>query len=180
MKSLAKRDPYPLEDDVEYDEYRSIDDDHAEWDLPPCRVFAPNFMRRQTIATPPRSDRGGCSTPITAQLNGLLKLDDAWYDEPVRGYDANELQWLASVLDSMVAVYGLPTPYIYPTPEGLVRAEWSSSKAEVIVNIDASSRSAEVIASHAGSDDVEEIPVVLGGADAETTLGQLLVQYVSD
>ena len=180
MKSLQNRNPYTIEDYIEDDEYRSIDDDHAEWESPPCRVLALNSMRHRAIAAPPQVQRGGCSTPVTEQIDGLLKLDDAWYTEPVPGYDANELRWLASMLESVVAAYGLPTPYIYPTPEGLVRVEWSSSKAEVIVNIDASNRLAEVIASRAGSDDVGEIPITLGRADGEREMGQLLVQYLRD
>jgi len=112
------------------------------------------------------------------QIASLAKLDNGWYDEESRKYEPEELRWAANLLGSVLDTFALPTPYIYPTPDGLVRAEWSLGDAEVIVNINLSNQSAEAIAALAGSDDVDELPVAFADHNAERVLGLFLSRYL--
>ena len=70
--------------------------------------------------------------------------------------------------------FRLPTPYLYPTPEGHARAEWSTPRWEVVASIDLGARSAEVLASRADGNEVHELPVTFGEPGAESALGRLL------
>ena len=92
-----------------------------------------------------------CPTTLERQMELLAALDEGWYDESSRSYDPSELQWATTLLRSAITAFELPTPYIYPTPEGRVRAEWSTSDSEVIVTVDLRGRRAEVIASNVKS-----------------------------
>jgi hypothetical protein len=123
-------------------------------------------------------DYASCPISIAIQMASLAKLDDGWYDEASRKYEPEELRWVTRLLSSVLDAFTLPTPYIYPTPEGLVRAEWSRGNAEVIVNIDLSIQSAEVIAALAGSDDVDELTVAFADHNAERVLGLFLSRYL--
>ena len=46
----------------------------------------------------------------------------------------------------------LPLPYIYPTPEGGIQAEWSLDGREIEVEIDLNTREGECHSYHAGGD----------------------------
>jgi len=124
------------------------------------------------------NDYAGCPITIDIQIASLAKLDNGWYDEESRKYEPEELRWAANLLGSVLDTFALPTPYIYPTPDGLVRAEWSLGDAEVIVNINLSNQSAEAIAALAGSDDVDELPVAFADHNAERVLGLFLSRYL--
>jgi hypothetical protein len=121
-----------------------------------------------------------CPIPIDRQIALLVKLDDGWYDESSRKYEPIHLRWLTSLLTAVVNAHSLPTPYIYPTPEGLVRAEWSSDSSEVIVSIDLSRRRADVIAFRLASESIEELPVDFTDVDSEGMLGRFIAGYVSE
>ncbi|MFI5297923.1 MAG: hypothetical protein ACHREM_07470 [Polyangiales bacterium] len=123
--------------------------------------------------------RPGCPTPIETQVESLKVLGDGWFDADSTAYDGASLDWLTQLLSGLLDGFQLPRPYLYPTPEGLARAEWSSSLWEIVTNIDLASRSAEVIAVRADSDEVHERTLSLGEPGGESKLGRFLTDHLA-
>lgn len=75
------------------------------------------------------------SLDITAQIDGLKHLEDGWFDGDGESFDAHLLDRLA---DDFVRRYptDIGRPYLYPTPDGAVRVEWSLGPHEVSLEID--------------------------------------------
>jgi len=122
--------------------------------------------------------RPGCATPIEAQIGALKGLDAGWYDESSKAYDPAQLDWLSKLLKNLLEGFQLPNPYLYPTPEGLARAEWSSPTWEVVLNVDLDAKAADVLAARVDSEEVHELPVSLGDVGAETKLGRFLLDHM--
>lgn len=120
-----------------------------------------------------------CPTTLERQMELLAALDDGWYDESSHGYEPAELQWVSTLLRSAITAFELPTPYIYPTPEGRVRAEWSTSDSEVIVNVDPHGRSAEVIVANLKSGATGELSIAVTDSVAESTFGEFLANNLA-
>jgi hypothetical protein len=109
---------------------------------------------------------------IIETAKALFQARNSTRQRPPKGFESG----LQLVLERVIL--GLPTPYIYPTPEGLARAEWSSPKWEVIVNLHLSERMAEVIAVRVDSDRVDEDRFVLSQPGAESKLGRFLTEHL--
>jgi hypothetical protein len=124
-----------------------------------------------------RSGRA-CAKSVDAQLASLKALTPGWFDETGPAYEPAGLDWLGTLLNGLLDSFQLPTPYLYPTPEGRVQAEWSAPHWEVIVNIDLAARCADVLAPKIDGDDLHELPVTFGEPGAESALGRFLVDHV--
>lgn len=76
---------------------------------------------------------------IPSQLYGLRRLKKGWFDGEGGPLSSQGLEWLS---DSFERLYSgdLPLPYIYPTPEGEVEAEWPISPHEVSLTVDLRNR----------------------------------------
>ena len=82
---------------------------------------------------------------FSRQLDSMRHLEDGWADGisyfPNRGKCETRapshagLDWLAGALNSRYPK-DLPRPYLYPTPEGGVQAEWSLGVQEISLEID--------------------------------------------
>ena len=89
---------------------------------------------------------------IARQLDGMRGMEDGWADGMQHasrwgeGYgkapSAEGLAWLAEQFKANYPA-DLPRPYLCPTPEGLVQAEWTLAAYEVSLAIDLIARSAE-------------------------------------
>lgn len=123
--------------------------------------------------------RPGCPTPVEAQVESLGALPSGWYDESSPAYDAAALQWLAKLLAGVLDGFQLPRPYIYPTPEGVARAEWSGSNWEVVTSFDLGARSADVMAARNDSQEMHEISVPLSEPGGESKLGRFLIEHLA-
>jgi hypothetical protein len=123
--------------------------------------------------------RPGCPTPVEAQVESLAVLQPGWYDASSPGYDATALRWLAELLKGVLDGFQLPRPYIYPTPEGLARAEWSGANWEVISSFNLESRSADVMAARADSQELHELTVPLTQPGGESKLGRFLIEHLA-
>lgn len=73
---------------------------------------------------------------IDKRLAALADLEEGWLDGQGSGIEPQTLAGLAALLREAEAL-GLPRPYLYPTPEGAVQAEWSFPDAEVSARFDA-------------------------------------------
>lgn len=123
--------------------------------------------------------RPGCPTPVEAQLESLGALESGWYDASSPGYAASELAWLSKLLTALLGAFELPRPYIYPTPEGLARAEWSGPTWEVVTSFDLQAHSADVLAAHLHTEELHETSVRFGEAGAESELGRFLAKHLA-
>jgi hypothetical protein len=122
--------------------------------------------------------RPGCPTPVEAQVRSLAALSKGWFDESSPSYQRGELEWLEGLLKGVLDGFELPTPYLYPTPEGLARAEWSGVKWEVIVSMNLSERVADVVAARIDSDRVDEDRFSLMHPGTESKLGRFLIEHL--
>lgn len=118
--------------------------------------------------------RPGCPTPVDEQIESFKALEPGWRDGLGSAYEPTKLDWLSKLLIAVLDGFQLPRPYIYPTPEGLARVEWSHSKWEVTSDFDLSARQAEIVAAHIDSREVRELTVPLNEPGAESRLGRWL------
>lgn len=122
--------------------------------------------------------RPGCPTPIESQVDSLKALEPGWYDGSGGGYDPPALDWLAKLLKGLLDGFQLPTPYLYPTPEGVARAEWSSPRWEIVANIDLKATSADVIAARNDSDELHELTLHFAAPGDESKFGHFLIDHL--
>ena len=150
----------------------------ATWEIAPAAVKEAPFARPAREEAPPRPETG-CPTGVDEQVASLRTLAPGWFDGASQAYAKDALDWLAKLLKGLVEGFRLPTPYLYPTPEGLARVEWSAARWEVVANIDLAARSAEVLAARADGDEVHELPVTFEEPGAESALGRFLVDRLA-
>jgi hypothetical protein len=123
--------------------------------------------------------RPGCPTPVESQVESLAALPRGWYDDSSPAYDGAALRWLSDLLKGVLDGFQLPRPYIYPTPDGLARAEWSGANWEVVSSFDLQARSADVMAARANSQELHELTVPLSQPGGESKLGRFLTEHLS-
>ncbi len=146
----------------------------ATWDAPPSANEGGETRPARRAEQAPARPAAGCPTAIDEQIGSLRALVPGWYDGTGAAYAKEALDWLAKLLKGLVEGFRLPTPYLYPTPEGLARAEWPAADWEIVANIDLGARSAEVLAARADGNEVHELPVTFGEPGAESALGRFL------
>jgi hypothetical protein len=72
------------------------------------------------------------------QIESMRNLDDGWLDGEGKAPSEQGLNWIAEEFDCYFSE--TVTPYLYPTPEGGVRTEWSLENWEVSLEIDLDNR----------------------------------------
>ena len=72
---------------------------------------------------------------IPARLDEFRDLKDGWLEREGVAPSLDGLDWLAATFDRHFPD-DLPLPYLYPTPEGGVQAEWSLSANEISLEVD--------------------------------------------
>ena len=94
---------------------------------------------------------------VPSRLVELQRLRNGWLDGEGVALDPNGLDWLSGRFDRFYPDE-LPLPYIYPTAEGSVQAEWSLSSHEVSLGVDLVTRVGEwhVLRTDTKAEDSEE------------------------
>lgn len=82
------------------------------------------------------------SLDITLQLDDFRDMQDGWLDGDGFAPSHAGIDWLIGMF-SQHYLHELPLPYIYPTPEGGVLAEWSLQSNEISLEIDLEHHTAE-------------------------------------
>lgn len=73
---------------------------------------------------------------VSCRLDDFRNLQNGWYDgSKGKGFVGSDLDWLANKFDQNYPD-SLPLPYLYPTGDGGVQAEWSLLGIEVSLEID--------------------------------------------
>jgi hypothetical protein len=124
------------------------------------------------------SGRPGCRIPVDEQVASLRTLPDGWFDGEGSSFDEAALDWSAKLLRGLVEGFDLINPYIYPTPEGNVRAEWSRPNWEISAELDLARKSSEVRAVRLDADEMRERNFTLSEPGQEVLLGSFLAQQL--
>ncbi len=119
-----------------------------------------------------------CSIPVEEQIRSLLDLGPGWFDEQSPAFQREPMDELAKTLRGLVEAFRLPTPFIYPTPEGATRVEWSTRAWEVAATINLTSKEIDAFAAKVDSSEVHELPLILGSPGAEPKLGRFVADHL--
>jgi hypothetical protein len=84
---------------------------------------------------------------VEKRLGVLANLAEGWHDGQGVALPSDGLVWLADLLSRAIEA-GLSRPYLYPTLDGDVVAEWPFATAEVSVDFDLRARSASLVGTH--------------------------------
>jgi hypothetical protein len=79
---------------------------------------------------------------VAARIDELRLLKNGWLDGKGIAPAPDGLNWLVGAF-ARYYPDDLPLPYLYPTAEGGVRAEWSVKPHELSLNIDLTARTGE-------------------------------------
>jgi hypothetical protein len=114
---------------------------------------------------------------IEIRLEELALLQDGWLDGKGRALDRASLIRLAQAFDEGFRP-DLPLPYLYPTPEGGVQAEWTLGLWEVSLEIALPNWVAEYQAVHTISGETREQALLLAAQDGSgwAALNEALTQ----
>lgn len=104
------------------------------------------------------------SLDIETRLEEFARLKDGWLDGKGRALDQTSLIRLAQAFDERFGP-DLPLPYLYPTPEGGVQAEWTLGNWEVSLEITLPTFDSEYQAVHRSTGESSEIELSLADAD---------------
>jgi hypothetical protein len=111
----------------------------------------------------------------TLRLAELAKLKDGWLDGKGRAAAKEKLDWLASSFHAWFDA-GLPLPYLYPTAEGGIQAEWTLSGWEVSLEIDLETQQGDYQAFNLRSDECNEFSLSLRESEGWNHLNEALKQ----
>ena len=100
---------------------------------------------------------------VPARLDEFRDMQDGWLEGNGLAPSHTGLDWLADSFDKYYHT-DVPMPYIYPTFEGGVQAEWSIGKREVSLNVDLSTHQAEWLWIDTMTTDEDELTLNLDDA----------------
>lgn len=114
---------------------------------------------------------------IETRLEELAQLQDGWLDGKGRAPDRASLIRLAQAFDEGFSP-DLSLPYLYPTPEGGVQAEWTLGRWEVSLEITLPTLNADYQAVHTATGETREQALLLAAEDGSgwTALNEALAQ----
>lgn len=119
-----------------------------------------------------------CKVPIGEQLDALRMLEAGWFEGDGDAYDPAGLDWARALLEAVAEAFELPTPFVYPTPEGEIRVEWPARDWDVVVLVDTATKSASVVAASMKDEPVVEADFKLTAPGAESKLGAFVAEHV--
>ncbi|MBK7581090.1 MAG: hypothetical protein IPI67_12860 [Myxococcales bacterium] len=122
--------------------------------------------------------RPGCNIPVDEQIASLRGLSDGWCDGEGTRFEESALVWSAKLLRGIIDGFCLPTPYVYPTPEGKVRAEWSRPNWEISMDLEPAHKTAEVRAVRLDADEMHERDFTTADPGQEARLGAFLSSHL--
>lgn len=91
---------------------------------------------------------------IDKQIDALRDLEDGWLDGDGLAPTPVSLIWLHNVLHDLLS--DLPAPYLYPTHEGFVEAEWYTPEWYAAVTFDFKSLTARCLVSNPPHEKIHE------------------------
>jgi hypothetical protein len=112
---------------------------------------------------------------VTLRLEQIAVLKDGWLDGKGNAPDKDKIAWLADMFDAHFDG-DLPLPYLYPTSEGGVQAEWTMNDWEVSLEIDLETKQAEYQALNLKDDSCSQFTFTLDNREGWSNLNEALKQ----
>ena len=116
--------------------------------------------------------------PIPEQMAILAALEPGWLNGEGTAFDHAALKRISICLEAYEWGWDLPRPFIYPTVDGQVRAEWNAFPRSLLLTFAADGRSADLEAIQQFDGDIERATYAPLFANA-TQLGDALHGYLS-
>jgi len=108
---------------------------------------------------------------VTARLDEMRNLRDGWLDGIGKAPSHAGLDWLTRIFERNYPE-GIQLPYLYPTPQGSILAEWTVGDFEFSLDIDLESKSGHWHSLEASSDNEEKRTIELDDVEAWTWIAQ--------
>ena len=112
---------------------------------------------------------------VTLRLEQMAELRDGWLDGEGNAPKKERLAWLADMFDAHFDG-DLPLPYLYPTAEGRVQAEWTMNGREVSLEIDLETKQGEYQALNLKDDSCSDLKFTLDNPGGWSHLNEALKQ----
>ena len=106
-------------------------------------------------------------------LKSLATLQDGWLDGQGRAPAKDKLQWLADAFGANFDT-ALPLPYLYPTVEGGIQAEWDIRDWSVTLEIDLDAQRGEYRALNLSDQACTDVQLSLADSGGWSQLNQAL------
>ncbi len=113
---------------------------------------------------------------IRARVDELKLLRDGWLDGAGTAPSQHGLDWLAEAFERHYPD-GAPLPYLFPTPEGRILAEWSLKPWALSLDIDLAVKTGEWHALHLNTDAEESRGLDLASATDWNWLTQQIRRF---
>jgi len=110
---------------------------------------------------------------IESRLEELAELQNRWLDGKGIAPNRESLLWLSKEFDTKFSPT-LPLPYLYPTAEGGIQAEWTINNWEISLEIELDSKQAQWQAFNLITEQCNEVEWNLGNSDSWQALNQAL------
>ncbi|UOA08481.1 hypothetical protein [Methylobacter sp. S3L5C] len=110
---------------------------------------------------------------VDERLDELAKLEDGWLDGKGVALNPENLLWLGKSFESKFDA-DLPLPYLYPTSDGNIQAEWPIGNWEASIEINLDKKCAEWQALNLKSDKCIDSDFDLSNDDGWSKLNQAL------
>ena len=112
---------------------------------------------------------------VTLRLAALAELKPGWLDGKGQAPDPEHTQWLAAAFEENFDA-SLPLPYLYPTAEGGIQAEWSISDWEASLEIDLPTKGANLQALNLVTRELHEHDLMLTSVEGWQQINTVLHQ----
>jgi hypothetical protein len=115
--------------------------------------------------------------PVDAQIVEIAELPEGWFGPDSNRLDPTGLENFRNFMNHILDQGSIPIPYIYPTPEGGVQAEWSFQSWEVSATASLTSGALYLHATHLESDDSRDVETKLYEVDAIHTFLEFMSEF---
>ena len=116
---------------------------------------------------------------VPARLDELGTLQDGWFEGGGVAPTKTGLDWFSMMFEGNFP-NDLPLPYLYPTPDGNIQAEWSIAPNEITLEIDLKSKSGEWHCLNTDTSNVTTLTLGLIDEKGWTSLVDTLRQIAGD
>ncbi len=113
------------------------------------------------------------ASEVRVRVEVLRQLPDGWMDGAGQSLSSAGLDWFLSAFEEEYSV-DLIQPYLYPTPEGHLLAEWSLGDNACSLDVDLTSHFAEFHNLNLKSEEERATSLNLHDSDGWQELGQML------
>lgn len=110
---------------------------------------------------------------VPCRIEELRSLKDGWYEGRGKAPRTEDLDWLSSAFEAHFPD-DLRLPYLYPTGEGGIQAEWSISGKEISLDIDLAQRSGSWHSLDLNTQEDTSETISLSNSEGWTHLAELL------